>query len=231
MAGSNVLSRCQFVASAGSVLIWAIVYAFVFCVIHRRESIGIRVKQTAKTNGAAYIQAVIIIDPSDEVQAAFLGGKAKGITSVQRFYPPKYVWFGLSGLKGNFTFIAAFPLPRTFSWQIGRSGDMEPIEHLFNRRPSYSQINDLEPTGHHRTFQYSIWYFSQITGCVVEVKSSDVDFRSLGLDKSFPRQVRLNLANPGLSFKFHALLQFKQAEENSPWGFEVRFEVKAEETV
>ena len=139
MTGSNVLCRWQLVASAGGVLIWAIVCAFAFCVIYRTDSIEMRVKQTAKTSDAAYIQAIIIIDPSQEVQVAFLGGKAKGIT--------------------------------------------------------------------------------------------DVDFGSLGLDKSFPRQVRFNLAGFGLSFKFHTLVQLKQAAENCPWGFEALFEVKLGETV
>jgi hypothetical protein len=137
MAGSSVLSRSQFVASAGSVLTWTLVCAFVFGVIHRSESIPIWVKQTATTTDAAYIQCVIVIDPSHQIEVAFLGGEAKGITNV--------------------------------------------------------------------------------------------DFRSSGLDKSFSRQARLNLAGAGLSFKSHALIQFKQAEENPSWGLEMRFEVRPRE--
>jgi hypothetical protein len=231
MPGSNVLSRCQIVASAGSVLIWALVCAFAFCVTRRSEAIEIWVLQTAKVSDAAYIQAVIVIDPSHEIRVAFLGGNAKEISSVQRFDPPQYVWFGLSSLKDNFTFIAAFPLPGTAGWQIGGYGDMEPTEKLFNRRPSSSPIDDVELTGQLRTFQYSIGDFSHIASRGVEVKSSDLDFRSLGLGKSFPRQVRLNLAGLGLRFRFHALVQFKNAEGNCSWGFEVRFEVKPEGTV
>ena len=168
-------------STLGSVLIWALVCAFIFGIIYHGEATRDWIIQATKAGGSAYFEAINVIYPPHEVQASAARENLERLSVGERFVAPEYKWFRLPRLENALALGSFFAFPRAFTGQMRLSGYKKLIVSFSDGGSRSPQVHDIKLPHEHGPGQYAIRFLG--IRKLLKVERPNVDFRPLSLDQ------------------------------------------------